>query len=217
MKVSMIRARKAIADAGWSDRVRLWLNMHDALEYYVHESLSPLEVIKVLQPAVVWTHPLIAHWPPMVADWHIWEAWGSPRDLKLEFGPSGEVTEVREVKPEKPAEPPPAAWITDSGGEDEAPVSLDLAVPVVVPPPAGAAPGSRLIIEMAALPDAEDFGRLLRLAEITPGSVPVLLVTPDGSVKVSDGCGLTEASAPEVALILRGARLRAEAPVGSAV
>ena len=219
MKIAMIRTRAALDRAGIRDKVRLWLNMHDALEFYVHESLTPLDVIKILQPAVVFTLPQIAHWPPMVADWHVWEKWGSPRGLALEFGPDGKVAAVTEEEAEE-APPPRASWITDEdleagpdlGAADwlAAPEKPAQAAPQAIPP------GSRLVVVVPAVPTPEDFARLVRLARSRPGDLPVHLRTPDGTLLVSSGCGLTGDSRPEVALILRGAELVLESPVTAA-
>jgi hypothetical protein len=75
----MVRAKRAIKAAGLDDKIRLIMNCHDALEFYVHNSLSKDEVIALLEPAVVFPVP---GWPKMVADWHIWMKYGSPQELK---------------------------------------------------------------------------------------------------------------------------------------
>jgi DNA polymerase I-like protein with 3'-5' exonuclease and polymerase domains len=217
MKVAMVRARAALRKAGIHDKVRVWLNMHDALEFYVHGSLSPLEVVRVLQPAVVWTHPLIAHWPPMVADWHVWDKWGSPRKLELDFGPDGSVAAVTEDTPAE-APLPRASWVIADPEEDEGPeldpVSPDLLrLPAV---PAAPPPDSLVVIDVPATPEPDDFARLLRLVQSSPGPAQAFLSTPDGMLKLSDGCRI-DLGQPEVALILRGAAVRIEIPVAAAV
>jgi DNA polymerase I-like protein with 3'-5' exonuclease and polymerase domains len=78
-KIAMVRAKRAIKAAGLDDKIRLIMNCHDALEFYVHNSLSKDEVIALLEPAVVFPVP---GWPKMVADWHIWMKYGSPQELK---------------------------------------------------------------------------------------------------------------------------------------
>jgi hypothetical protein len=57
------------------------MNVHDALEFYVHVSLQPPEVIKVLRPAVVFP---VSGWPQMKADWHYALKWGSPIELAVD-------------------------------------------------------------------------------------------------------------------------------------
>lgn len=77
-KIAMVRAVKAIKAAGYADRVHLVMNVHDALEFYVHKSVPIQVVIDILEPAVVFDVP---GWPQIVADWHTWERWGSCVDL----------------------------------------------------------------------------------------------------------------------------------------
>lgn len=80
VRIAMIRARKAIRKMGWQGKVILFMNVHDALEYYVHRSLNPADVIKVLQEAVIFPVP---GWPMMKADWHIGKRWGSVKEVEL--------------------------------------------------------------------------------------------------------------------------------------
>jgi DNA polymerase I len=80
VRIGMVRARKIIRQMGWQDKVKLFMNVHDALEYYVHRSLNPADVIKALQPAVIFAVP---SWPMMKADWHIGKRWGSVKELEV--------------------------------------------------------------------------------------------------------------------------------------
>lgn len=78
-KIAMVRAAKAIKKAGFEDKVHLVMNIHDALEFYVHESVSLQEVCDLLEPAVVFP---VEGWTKFVADWHTWERWGSCKEIK---------------------------------------------------------------------------------------------------------------------------------------
>lgn len=77
-KIAMVRASRAIKKAGLQDKVHLVMNIHDALEFYVHNSVSTQEVIDLLEPAVVFP---VTGWPAMVADWHTWTRYGSCVEL----------------------------------------------------------------------------------------------------------------------------------------
>ncbi len=77
-KIAMVRATSAIKKAGLQDRVHLAMNIHDALEFYVHNSVSLQAVIDLLEPAVVFP---VQGWPPLKADWHTWTRWGSSTKL----------------------------------------------------------------------------------------------------------------------------------------
>lgn len=92
VRMAMSNSRKALIDAGIYDKVHLVMNIHDALNYYVHKSLSPQMVIDILEPAVVFPVP---GWPEMVAEWYVGKRWGSVKDLEKVGG-------VWRVKQESP-------------------------------------------------------------------------------------------------------------------
>lgn len=81
MKIGMVRAQKAIKAAGMQDKIRLIMTIHDALEFYVHESVSTQEVIDLIQPAVSFPVPGL---PEIRADWHEGKSWGSVVEIKLD-------------------------------------------------------------------------------------------------------------------------------------
>ena len=82
MKIAMCRASAAIKKAGLEDKVILVATIHDALEFYVHESISTQEVIDLLNPMVAYKHPGL---PALIkADWHEGYRWGSVRELVLD-------------------------------------------------------------------------------------------------------------------------------------
>lgn len=86
LKIGMNRVRKAIRDAEASglipvDSVRLVMTVHDALEFYVHKSVSTQTVIDLINPAV--TFP-VKGLPEIRADWHEGERWGLVVELELD-------------------------------------------------------------------------------------------------------------------------------------
>lgn len=80
MKIAMVNATRAIKRAGLADKVRLVMNVHDALEFYVHRSVQPPDIVRVLSPAVIFP---VEGWPTMAADWHIAKKWGSPTKVEV--------------------------------------------------------------------------------------------------------------------------------------
>jgi DNA polymerase I-like protein with 3'-5' exonuclease and polymerase domains len=80
MKIAMIRSCAALRNAGLADKVKLVMNVHDALEFYVHTSIKPEQLIPILQAAVIFP---VKNWPSMQADWHIATKWGSPTELAI--------------------------------------------------------------------------------------------------------------------------------------
>lgn len=83
MKISMVRASTAIKKAGMEDKIRLIMTVHDALEFYVHESVSTQEVIDLLSPQVSFP---VEGFPEIRADWHEGYRWGSVVEVKVQDG-----------------------------------------------------------------------------------------------------------------------------------
>ncbi len=82
LKVVMVRVDKALAQAGLLDRVHMVMTIHDALEFYVHESVDPEDLISVLYPAVVIDLP---GFPRLKADWHWGYNWADVEELNVDL------------------------------------------------------------------------------------------------------------------------------------
>lgn len=96
VKTAMVLSRRALIKAGLQDKVKLFLNVHDALEFYAHKSVDPAVVIKLLTPTVSFP---VDGWPEMRVDWHIGQRWGSVEDVALM--PDGTIKVVREDEDDK--------------------------------------------------------------------------------------------------------------------
>lgn len=81
MKIAMVRAQNAIKKAGLRDKIRLVMSVHDALEFYVHKSVSTQETIDLLDPMVAFDHPALGG-VPIRADWHEGLKWGHVVEVK---------------------------------------------------------------------------------------------------------------------------------------
>lgn len=86
MKIGMVRVNKAIRKAEAEGRipvggVRLIMTIHDALEFYVHETVATQTVIDIVQPAV--TFP-VKGFPEIRADWHEGYQWGAVAEIDLD-------------------------------------------------------------------------------------------------------------------------------------
>jgi DNA polymerase I-like protein with 3'-5' exonuclease and polymerase domains len=81
MKLGMVRAQRAIKEAGLQDKIKLVMTIHDALEFYVHESVSTQEVIDLLNPMVSFP---VQGFPEIRADWHEGKRWGEVLEIKLD-------------------------------------------------------------------------------------------------------------------------------------
>lgn len=214
MKIAMVRARKALRRAGMLDRVKLVMNVHDCLEFYVHRSLLPQDVITVLQPAVIFPVP---GWPQMQADWHFARRWGSPvnitvtddgrflvkSDGEYELKPSIEVDEdtgeVFEVLPDVDPQTlrEVVAQLTDDPGA-ASPALLPCTVRAAAAPsaaretagsPTMTSPfnpqvGRHLIVELDDMPTEDGYLRFLDLLDTLPGPHTLTLRTPEGDMPV---------------------------------
>jgi DNA polymerase I-like protein with 3'-5' exonuclease and polymerase domains len=198
MKVAMVRAIDALRQAGLQDWVRLVMNMHDALYFYVRQDVKPLDVIRVLQKAVVWTAPFLSHWPPMKAEWCLGTRWGSVLDCEVHLDSDG-IPESMTVEQPKPKAPEPEP---ESYDRMILQVAADLP-PAPDPDLALAAPSyTHVIIHAAQTPGPEDVSRLADMLRTRPGQSVVILRTPVGDIQVATACGMVTSQHPEAALIL---------------
>lgn len=84
MKIGMVRVNKAIKKAEADGLIpvggiRLIMTIHDALEFYVHNSVASQTVIDIVQPAISFP---VAGLPEIRADWHEGYRWGSVVEIK---------------------------------------------------------------------------------------------------------------------------------------
>jgi len=98
MKLGMVRAQRAIYEAGLQDKIRLVMTIHDALEFYVHESVSTQEVIDLLNPMISFP---VEGFPEIRADWHEGLRWGEVLEVKLDAQKQIKGYEYEEVLPDK--------------------------------------------------------------------------------------------------------------------
>lgn len=82
IKLAMVRCSNALKKAGLSDKVRMTLTVHDALEFLVHESVTTQEVIDLLEPCV--NFPIPGFPLEIRADWHEGYQWGAMTEIKLD-------------------------------------------------------------------------------------------------------------------------------------
>jgi len=203
VRIGMVRARKVIENAGWKDKVRLFMNVHDALEFYVHRSLNPAEVIKRLQPAVIFP---VDGWPNMKADWHIGKRWGSVKEL--------EVTEDGTVIVDGGPTLFPSQDEPDTGNLYLPTLQTEVKQEEVVPEvPVEIAEVSteskKLIVELDHMPTEGQFANFKKLVDKVKGNTVVDLHTPEGVVAWWVECGLEpEKHQNIISMALGGAKVR---------
>lgn len=199
VRISMVRARKVIQQNGWEDKVRLFMNVHDALEFYVHRSLNPVDVIRALQPAVIFPVP---SWPSMKADWHIGKRWGSVKEIeitndgtiKIANGPVlGSMVVEEQI------------LTYTSNHEEDKPVEVENA-PEEQILTYTSIEAKKLLVVIDHMPTKEQFSRFLQLVEKVQGDSVIELKTPVGSLplKVTTGL-LPDKHANAINIVLGGA------------
>jgi DNA polymerase I-like protein with 3'-5' exonuclease and polymerase domains len=195
VKVAMVRAQRALDKAGLSDRVRLVMNVHDALEFEVRQDVAPIDVIRVLQPAVVYpvTGPGAA-WPEMVAEWHLGRSWGSVKDIHTEGDQIvvGKLDECERCR----VEPAPV----------EVPVRVAASLPEPPVPAEPSGPPRDVSVVLGWVPTRGQVNAFAAFAKSLPGRNSVELQMPgsDGEQHIRAGftCGLTPAHEARVSVLL---------------
>jgi DNA polymerase I-like protein with 3'-5' exonuclease and polymerase domains len=196
VKIAMIRAVQALRAAGLESRVRLVMNIHDALEFYVREDVTPQQVIDVLLPAVVFP---VDGWPPLEMEWHCGTSWARVVELRLLADGT--------VWP-KGTEPPAGVGVPapepDPGPE---PGIQELIVPVE--PRQDVPPGQArtVLVMLGQMPYVDGYSRFLELVRSLPGRNTVVVDTPEGRVAVAEGSGLGPEHQGQVSMLLGDSRV----------
>jgi DNA polymerase-1 len=81
MKIAMVRADRKLRSVGLHEKVHLQMNIHDALVWEAHRSVSPQRIIDLVNPEVCIPVP---GWPVIKADWEVGTRWGSMVKLNLD-------------------------------------------------------------------------------------------------------------------------------------
>jgi DNA polymerase I-like protein with 3'-5' exonuclease and polymerase domains len=154
VKLAMVRIQKALRQAGLLDRVHMCMNIHDALNFYVHRSVSPAQAIAVIQPAALFS---VKGWPDMALDWYVGLRWGSVHELTIAGDGSVNVKGVRALEVES---------ATEEEGEATGP-SVDLSAVRVAPAPAAPVEVGPQPLEEQATVEAIGMGRVLASTPLT--------------------------------------------------
>jgi DNA polymerase I-like protein with 3'-5' exonuclease and polymerase domains len=208
VKVAMVRAVRALERAGLSDRVRMIMNIHDALMFEVRADVPPIEVIRLLQPAVA--YPVTGPgepWPEMVAEWHLGKSWGSVRDIHVEgdqvaLGKRDKCERCHVVTEPEPFPPATQGDIDVVKQEQQAAEDRPGSWSVPAPEPG---PPRNVIVVARETPTRDQVVKLAEFMRKLPGPNSVELRLPDGRVPVKFPCGLSPAYEAHVSVILSGA------------
>lgn len=210
-KMAMVRGNRALRAAGLADKVKLVMNIHDALEYYVRKEVPPALVIRVLAPAVVFPVP---GWPPIVADWHTGMNWAELRELEVDpdFNVRIKGSGGPPAKPKLEVPVDAGERISVASGPHGPASPAHSPAPVAARPPVPARGGGdvprHVIVECLKVPSVEAVRGLVALMRSLPGSNEVTLRTPDGDLSLPGSTSLAPADSAEVSVVLGGATAR---------
>lgn len=172
VKIMMIRAIRAIDAAGYTDRMHLVMNIHDALEFYVDSSITPADAVSVLRDAIIFDIP---GWPAMKADWHIATRWGSP--TKIDVNDDGTIT----VHGDQDFELRPSIDVDEDTGEQvEALPDIDPDVIRTI----AAESGRQVVITLDQMPHPDHWRAFVDALHTSPGHNNVHIITPQGDVEL---------------------------------
>lgn len=186
MKISMLRAKKALEDKGWwMTKVRMINNVHDALTFEVDNDIDPRELRELLTPQVSWEIP---NFPEIVADWELGQNWGQAKAWKnedVEFdGEFWRIVKAENLESEVKADPDPTPQNPENWQQPEV---------------------HRFTLDTNVMPTRETLNALVGELFAVPGENLLVLGTPQGEVELTNfPTGLDENSAGDLVRILGG-------------
>jgi DNA polymerase I-like protein with 3'-5' exonuclease and polymerase domains len=238
LKIGMIRTNKAIKRAEADGTIpvggiRLVMSVHDALEFYVHESVATQTVIDIVNPAVTFA---VKGLPYIRADWHEGMKWGSVVELNLDKETKQilnySIEDVDEIfddivdaykhmadskgeeLPSFPASIPamPEPKLDDAPKKNLEPEQEieDDDEPVWAHNPeylAMAMETQRIVITMSEMPDEHQWTKFEAFLKKNPGHDSVTVATPEGDLELDTKHALSADHQPQISLILGGASL----------
>lgn len=227
LKIGMVRAFSAIKKAEEQgtipvDSIRMIITFHDALEFYVHESVTTEQFIELIEPAISFPLP---GYPVIRADWHEGYQWGSLANIELEDGKISNY-EVTVELPNKETfhwEDPELpnvlgdfySWAKsyyDSGyhgweyfASRHPEYSPREGAPVPAAPSDPMAPS--VVITLSEMPDREAWNKFKEYVSEKPGDQEVKVVTPEGSITFDTTHKIVASDQAHISYLLGGARL----------
>lgn len=198
-KIAMIRADKAIKKAGLEKKIRMFMMIHDALEFYVSDDVDTQTVLDILGPAVSYRVPGL---PEIRADWHECKRWGEPVEISRDS--EGKITHysIEDVDQKFFEISEAYAYFENknaAGSEEKAPAPVEKVQE---------APQTEIhtLVTISQMPDANQWELFKRFMAQHAGLGTLTLNTPEGSVDFQN-VRLTKQDQPAVSSILGGATL----------
>lgn len=195
-KTAMVRVSKAIKKAGMQDKIRMVMMIHDALEFYVHESVSTQKVLDLLGPEVSFFVPGL---PEIRADWHEGPKWGTVAEIVRDA--QGQIVSYGLEDDETSYSTLEAALAALEA--KRAPSAPPVAV---VEPAVEAEPERACVLTISTMPEPNTWELFKGYLTKHRGQGGVTLITPEGETPLS-GYTLTKEDQPAVSSLLGGASM----------
>ena len=214
LKIGMNRVRKALQKAGLTDKVRLVMTVHDALEFYVHKSVDTQTVIDLISPCVTFAYPGL---PEIRADWHEGTRWGEVVEISLdseykikgytledvdEFFDSIDAAfafaEAKKLKSKDGTQNP----VEDESNEEHTQTEENTSHSVEENESDST---KTAVIRLSEMPDTENWNQFQEFVRARPGGMKVRVETPEGSVTLDETARLSKDDQGILSLLLGGA------------
>jgi DNA polymerase I-like protein with 3'-5' exonuclease and polymerase domains len=234
IKVAMVRVYRKLKEHGLQDKVRLSMMIHDALEFYVHDSVSTAEVIELLNPCV--SYPVKGLPVQIRADWHEGPTWGVLTEVKLTEDGKIDHYEVEDVdaqyetyeealakamsiQKEKAKDkatavaPPPEvraeieASLAPMALDDEPPWMTDS---MREKERQQETPPRKWVVILDEMPDEEQWAEFQKWLSSRPGADTLVLRMPEGEMTERDTYSISPEDQGTISLLLGGADLADE-------
>lgn len=233
IKIAMVRVNKAIKKAGMQDKIKLFMTVHDALEFYVHDSVSTQYVIDLIQPCVSYA---VSGLPEIRADWHEGYKWGSVAEIKVDDDKQITHYELDDVDEKFYKVEDAYAYIAKKNSEEAALAKPDA---VVVDSNVGTPEWSEaigkvldarnaergfvdddepewahspkleldpqtIVLTLSKMPTKENWPKFLAFSKSRPGRDTIVLSTPQGDITLDNTYSITPADQPFLSLMFNG-------------
>lgn len=224
LKLAMVRANKAIRAAGLRDKIRMVLTVHDALEFYVHESIPTQEVIDLIEPCV--NFPVPGFPLEIRSDWHEGPTWGSVAEVKLDkdkqitgfsieddervFDTLEEALAARAEKTHAADLLQPVDSLQDGEVVVDDPEESDNDKIDEEPPWWKPAERQIVVVTLSDMPTSSGWKAFQEFASKRPGEDTLRVDTPNGSVTLDHGVRVYPNDQGEISMLLGGAALNFE-------
>jgi len=180
-KIAMVNCMSKIDELDLTHKVRMVMNIHDALEFYVHESIDPFALSHILRPVVELRIP---GFPRFASDWHHGSKWGSVEEIPFEDYSNRALFVEESSDLDVVVSPPSPLQVTDA---PEGPM--------------------KYVIKCSYDPSREQWERWSQWLQEHPGDNPVVYEIPSGTLEGSVTAQLDLSAAADVSLIFTGAQL----------